>query len=178
VWHPELFADRAALSSIVQDWRARFPVLQSWRVVSAAPYGGKSLISFANVAVPQNELDEPHFSALPVRLSATDDPENDRQCPRLPIEDLIRPGGSFTQSHLVAPLNGIYLPEYSTHYLGMFLLSSLVRYRPQAWVHAISRTATTENPADDQALALLEEFMRVHAHVMPQLVSNVLNPQE
>jgi hypothetical protein len=41
----------------------------------------------------------------------------------------------------------------------MFLLSSVVRYRPQTWGHAISRSVTEENAADDRALALIESFM-------------------
>lgn len=175
-WDPEVFEDRAAMRRIVQKWRQRFPVLQRWRVVEAEPAWGRSLVVFGNVAVPENELDEPLFAPLGTKFCASDNPERNHRCPRLPINELTHPGGSFTSSSLVAPLSGIYLSEYSTHYLGMFLLSSLVRYRPHAWVHAISRTATTENPADDQALALLEEFMRLHAEAIPKLASDVLNP--
>jgi len=145
------------MKGIVKKWRSRFPVLELWRVAGAWHLSGKSLIAFANVAVPQNELDESALSEDGSGFQASDNPEYNEKCPRLPIEDLTKPGGAFTSSsHLVAPLNGAYLSEYSMHYLGMFLLSSLVRYRPQTWVHAISRSATAENPADDQALALLE----------------------
>jgi YaaC-like Protein len=178
VWDQDVFEDRAGLRLIVQKWRQRFPVLERWRVVDAQPAWGKTAIRFGNVAVPANELDEADLPVTGTLFSASDSPERNSQCPRLPIEELTQPSGSFTSTHLVAPLNGIYLSECSTHYLGMFLLSSLVRYRPQAWVHAISRTATIDNPADDQALALLEDFMRLHAHVMPQLASTVINPHD
>jgi len=36
------------------------------------------------------------------------------------------------------------------------LLSSLVRYRPQIWQNAISRSVTAQSPADDRSLSLIE----------------------
>jgi len=48
----------------------------------------------------------------------------------------------------------------------MFLLSCVVRYRPQTWVHVITRTTTQDNPSMIKALALLEEFMTIHSATM------------
>jgi len=54
----------------------------------------------------------------------------------------------------------------------------LVRYRPQSWGHAISRSASTELPADDKILALLEQFMEINQTAIPQLISTAVNPCE
>jgi hypothetical protein len=37
----------------------------------------------------------------------------------------------------ISPLNGAALSEFSLQFIAAFLLSSLVRYRPQVWQHAI-----------------------------------------
>jgi hypothetical protein len=78
---------------------------------------------------------------------------------------------------LISPISGLYLSEFALHYLGMFVLSSLVRYRPQRWVHAITRSVTAENPSDDRSLALVEEFMARHADAMPGLLAEFLSPE-
>jgi hypothetical protein len=40
-----------------------------------------------------------------------------------------------------------------------------------------ARTFTAEQPADDRALALVEEFMSLHSNTIPGLVAELLNPQ-
>src|SRR5467141_1959121 len=40
----------------------------------------------------------------------------------------------------IAPVGDLYFSEFSMQYLALFLLSSLMRYRPQTWTHAISRS--------------------------------------
>jgi hypothetical protein len=98
-----------------------------------------------------------------------------QQVPRLPLKTLIgSDGGGFSGARcLISPAGGVYFSKYSIHYPGMFLLSSLVRYRPQTWVHAISRTVTGEKPSDDQALTLLEAFMNVHYAEIPATIADV-----
>jgi hypothetical protein len=171
----ELFSDRTGLKELVEKWRNRFPVLERLRVVDAFRAWDKASILFANVAVPAGELDDGYLTQQGTRFIATDYPEQNLGIPRLPIQTLIGPdGGSFAVPHsLVRPHGGIYPSIYSLHYLGIFLLSSLVRYRPQTWVHAISRSATAEKPADDQALTLLEEFMKIHSFEVPALIARV-----
>jgi len=174
---PRVFPDRTGLIALVENWRIRFPTLRKWRVVSAVRAWDKSLIVFANAAVPPNEFDDSVFVAQAGDFTANDNPDDSERHPRVPIQNTFTPpGGPFMGQQLVGPLGGVYLSEYSMHYLGMFMLSSLVRYRPQAWVHAVTRSATADCPADDQALALLEEFMRIHSEIIPGLVATELNP--
>jgi hypothetical protein len=51
-------------------------------------------------------------------------------------------------------------------------------YRTSSWAHAISRSATPQYPADDQALALIENFLDLNAETMPSFVVTVLNINE
>ena len=80
--------------------------------------------------------------------------------------------------YAMAPVNDIYLSEFTVHYLGLFLLSALVRYRPQAWAHAISRSSFPSEPADDQSLSLIERFLDIDQNEIPEMTVKILNPYE
>ncbi len=82
--------------------------------------------------------------------------------------------------YLTGPVggNGVHISEFSYHYLGLFLLSSLVRYRPEAWAHSISRSMFPNEPADDKALSLIQRFLEINRTVIPQMVASVLNPHD
>jgi hypothetical protein len=75
-------------------------------------------------------------------------------------------------------VSGQYVSEFSLHYMALFLLSSLVRYRPQTWMHAISRSVVADMPADDQSLSLIERFLDINSSEIPDMVVSVLNPHE
>jgi len=174
----ELFTDRLTLVRIVQRLRTGYPILERWRVTHAERGYGKSIIMFANLAVPQNEFDDGVLRQTDLRFTLDGDPEEDARLIKTPITEILTPpGGLFTGGPtLVRAIDGVVFSEYALHYLGMFLLSSLVRYRPNTWVHAITRTATADVPSDDQALALIEGFMKLHAGMVPELLASVLTP--
>jgi len=139
---------------------------------------GVTIILFGNVAVPGDEFSATTLVGDGSEFSLTNDPETDATQPKNLIVDILSPPGGSFSSHtcLISPIAGHYISEYALHYLGMFLLSCVVRYRPQTWVHVITRTTTQDNPVDDQALALLEEFMTIHSATMPGLLADVLDP--
>lgn len=175
----ELFHDRAGLKGLVRKWRDRFPVLERWRVVEAIHAWDNSVIMFGNVAVPPAELDEECLSQRGSTFAAADDPPQNPGITRLPFQELINSagGGLAEGRHFISPLKQIYISKYSLHYLGMFMLSSLVRYRPQTWIHAISRSVTADKASDDQALTLLEEFMRIHTTEIPAMIAHAFDPR-
>jgi YaaC-like protein len=168
--------DRTTLRQIVESLRTRFPILTKWRLVEAARAWDRSVLKFVNVPVPANELDEQTLGEFELRFVA----QHGIEGPDVDIERILSPlGGGISTgaSHvLIAPLAGQYLSEYSLQYLGMFLLSSLVRYRPATWVHALTRSITSETPADDHALALVMAFMDQHVYAVTELVVETLNP--
>jgi YaaC-like Protein len=61
----------------------------------------------------------------------------------------------------------VYLSEVVLHYLGLFLLGSLVRYRPEIWIHSLYGHHNPERPRDDSARALVERFLDVAAIQVP-----------
>jgi hypothetical protein len=78
----------------------------------------------------------------------------------------------------IAPIeNNCYLNVYTLHYLALYLLSSLVRYRPNVWVHAISRSVSDGMPADDSTLAIIETFLGYNSTEIPGLVAEVLGSE-
>jgi hypothetical protein len=99
---------------------------------------------------------------------------------RIPIDQFFMGigGGYSGQTSAIAPFQGHYLSEYSLIYIGLFLLSSLVRYRPDTWSHAVSRSSLQDKPVDDQALSLIQAFLDVAQTLIPSLIVKVLNPHE
>jgi hypothetical protein len=81
-------------------------------------------------------------------------------------------------SHLISPVQGTNFSEFSLQYLALFLLSSLVRYRPQIGTHSISRSVIEDKPAVDRTLSLIENFLDLNRSAIPELVVGVLNPGE
>jgi hypothetical protein len=85
-------------------------------------------------------------------------------------------GGLHTggDTHLIEPIGGLFLPEFALFYMGMFLLSSLVRYRPDIWSNVLSRRAVSNNPVGDKALSLIEHFIEIALSNFPQLTVAII----
>jgi hypothetical protein len=178
--HSQKFSDRESLKRIVGECRTRFPFLKDWRVHKAWHEGDKSVIEFRNTH--NSDFDEFQESQLDDQSPDGFFGSDVRDVKEVVIlaQQLLRPlGGSYGgQIHAISPVNDLYLSEFSLHYLGLFLLSSLVRYRPQTWAHAISRSVMADLPADDQALSLIEKFLEMNSSEVPSMVVSVLNPHE
>jgi hypothetical protein len=181
---PELFTDREAIRRIVVRWRTRFPFLNRWRMHSAQHAWGRSLIKF--VATDKegfDEFDQAHFPAgSSGGFSAILNVPPGSPAPPLPLDRFAPLAGGYTNAavqYATSPVReNVYLSEFSAHFIALHLLSCLVRYRTSSWSHAISRSATSDYPADDQALALIEKFLELNAEAMPSFVVTVLNPNE
>ncbi len=168
---------RDELRGVIRQVRERFPALRQWRVIRASQTRTGSFVQFANVTVIEKELDESALRETDGSFSLIGQPfANSADILKTPAAQLLSP--CSMRGSLISPTGSHYLSEVALHYLGMFLLSSLVRYRPTTWVHAIRRSVTSVNPADDRALALTEEFMVWHSRVMSEFVSETFNPRE
>ncbi len=155
VYAPAVFTDLESLKRIVHDLRKRFPLLQKWRLMQAKRWGGGSTLYFRN-------LDN---SRLPDEFGYPSLAEQgDMFIASMPYEDLAFPlpqnlhpvAGFCGENYAISPVRDQYFSEFALHYVALFLLSSLVRYRQQTWMHAISRSALPNMKTDDQALSLLE----------------------
>jgi hypothetical protein len=97
------------------------------------------------------------------------------------VPDILPPlsGGyvSTLATYAMQPLAGATLPDHSLQVLGSFLFSSLVRYRPQVWQNAISRSVTAQSPADDRLLSLIEKFLDDVLASFPGMVVRVIDYQ-
>jgi hypothetical protein len=174
-----LFTDRASLKEIVDGWRARFPFMNMWRLESAQVNWGRTSIQFANIhRLGVDEFSDSFAICDEGTFQANAQPDDDNN--RFSLEVGLSPTGGYSVggSYAITPINLLNISEFSLHYLGLFLLSSLVRYRPQTWTHAISRSAIPNEPVDDQALSLVERFLDLNGTVIPAFVVNALNPKE
>lgn len=175
----DLFDSRDSLRKIVGRWRERFPYLKRWRVDEASRSWGKSVITLANIQFGDvDDLSETmlregeggRFAAIPAA------PEN-----RLEPKDILEGvGGGYGGGSMfcMEQFSGRYISEFSLIYIGLFILSSLVRYRPDIWAHAVSRSSLQDRPVDDQLLALIESFLEQSLNDVTQLVIKLLNPHE
>ena len=172
---PDVFEDRNSLRKIVEVAREKYTTLKRWHFSSAEKAYDNSIIFFENTSPLENELASENFieeqvgQGLKLKTIANH--------PYVDFRQLLNPvSGGLTQTYpsLMTPINDVYLSDISLQYAGIFLLSSLVRYRPQIWIHSISRFSNHEKPSDDQALALIEGFMNKVQSTYPSLVTRLL----
>jgi hypothetical protein len=169
----ELFTDRESLKQIVSRWRSRFAFLKNWRLMSAAHWWGNSVIIFHNN--PTEGIDE--FSEANLTYERGQFEASTQTDDLFPPEKGLCPAADFSGSnYAISAVGDCYLSEFSFHYLALFLLSSLVRYRPDTWIHAISRSVMPDIPADDQSLSLIGRFLDLNSGSIPATVVAVLNP--
>ncbi len=176
---PFIVRDRTTLIELITRLRADWPFLTKWRLDSVSIAYDNSIVYFTNDATGENDLSEEQIVQLMdgktfqsqtfVRNKVID-----------PITILPPMAGGFDKnaySWAIKPLGGIFLNEFSLQFLGTYLLGSLVRYRPQIWQHAISKSATANSPADDRSLSLIEQFIDGVLTSFPLLVVNLLDTQ-
>lgn len=176
-----LISDREALVSAIHRWRSKYSCLSRWRLAAVYRGGNGSTLSFTNVDPTQDEFEEAVLPATPVGFEAANDPRFRGGWARFDAAMTLPPmAGSFSKSAaFVVPVEpNKHVAEFSLYYMGLFLLSSLVRYRPEVWGHAISRTVTVDRPSDDEPLAVLERFLSLAADNVPDMVVKVLGPSE
>ncbi|MEX2129100.1 MAG: YaaC family protein [Xanthobacteraceae bacterium] len=179
---PDLFTDRASLIASVLKWRQAYPFLNRWRFTEASHAWGRALLIFDNVEkgedddlLGENLVEANNRGFVGGRAMMG----GERRF--IPASDILPPlsGGYVNTSSIYAiqPLAGIMLPEHSLQVLGSFLLGSLVRYRPQVWQNAISRSFTAQSAADDRSLSLIEKFLDDVLSSFPRMVVRVIDYQ-
>lgn len=171
----EIFHDRASLRAIISELRNTFPVLKKLNLSSAAPAWNASYIDFSNLPIPDDEFAETHLQPREGGFSTKDARSNNESLPYESFQILVKDhAGTFCEpNYLISPFNNLYISKMSLHYLGMYLLSSLVRYRPEIWGYAITRSARPDGKSDDHMLSLIEEFMRRHVEEVPRFVAEI-----
>ncbi|MGJ0454958.1 MAG: YaaC family protein [Methylocystis sp.] len=176
---PYLYTDRDSLITAIQNWRSAYPFLNQWRFVEASHAWGSSILIFDNA---KKDLDDLSHASLvhgdDNRIEAADGLVGGSNR-FVAVSDILPPlSGGYVRAgatHVMLPLTGAMLPEYSLQFLGSFLLSSLVRYRPQIWQQVISRSITEHGTADDRALSLIEAFLDDTLISFPRMVVRVID---
>jgi hypothetical protein len=178
---PFLFTDRASLIAFIKRLRVEYPFLERWRFTEALHAWGNSIINFDNAGGRRDDdLSEENLIQANNNSFAASWTLMGGDRTVIPAADILAPlSGGYVNSHTYAmqPVNDVKLHEYALQFLGTFLLSSLVRYRPQIWQNAISRSVTTQSAADDRALSLIEKFLDDTLSGFPDMVVRVIDYQ-
>ncbi len=166
----------------VCDLRNRFTFLSNWNFQYASCPGGFTSIEFTNM---RHEGENPADSSdVMVSVTSVDSYgcktqghsgapvyDDDILSKTAPISGGLSGKGD---THIIEPINGVFLSELTLLYMGMFLLSSLVRYRPDIWSNVLSRRAVSNKPVGDKALSLIEHFIEISLSKFPQFVVSVI----
>ncbi|WP_196237343.1 YaaC family protein [Bradyrhizobium elkanii] len=172
---PSTFSDREELRLLVQTWRAKFPFLDDWCFTQGSRAWDQSYLTFNNYEKPAEGEFSPEYLVLrndsfgPYRKTMPNARSFAALLPAL--------AGGIIVDHVKAiePLNGVLLSEFALHFCAAFILSSLVRYRPQIWQHALSHSALEGRPTDDRALSLIEKFLEIVLLEFPKLVEKAID---
>lgn len=174
----EIFTDVKTRKSITEKWRTKYSFLKNWYLILAERAWDNSILVFANVDKESIvklsdkilEKDNGNYYVAGGNLSGED-------CNFVNFWEILDPSarGLMGSEFLIEPFDNTHISELSLYYLGMFLLSSLVRYRPQIWGHSISRLVTSDSPSDDKALALIESFMGKALTTFPDAIVKAMS---
>lgn len=171
-----LFTNKQSLLEMIDKWRARFPFLDQWCFCEANHAWDKSLITFRNIPKPPiGEFADQIMAKVGNDFKIEPEAPASDQIPFTSILPALAGGITKKTETAMQPYDGVLLSEFSTQFMGCFLLSSLVRYRPQIWQKAISRSVSENSPADDSALALIEQFNDVVLSSFPELVVHAID---
>lgn len=179
---PFLFTNRTSLVDFIKRLRAEYPFLERWRFAEARHAWSKSMIIFDNAGGrEEDELSEEQLIVANHNGFVASRTLVGSNRSIVPAADILVPlsGGYVhsSQTYAMQPINNVKLHEYALLFLGTFLLSSLVRYRPQIWQKAISRSVTEQSAADDRALSLIEQFLDDTLSGFPDMVVRVIDYQ-
>jgi hypothetical protein len=171
---PQRFSCRDELRTIVEALRQRYQFLNDWCLCAGTHAWGQTMLLFYNIEKPEaGEFSEQALLEGPNGFSAVNRNRNS-----IAFYKILPPlAGGLTNDHPTAiqSLNGANLSEASLFFCGAFLLSSLVRYRPQAWQHALSHSVQENQAADDRALSLIESFSAMSLGRFPIFVQQAMD---
>ena len=168
--------DLASLQSSTQRLRDQFNFLKKWRPMSAS----SSAITFANIPPIQDEFNENLWKKTEYSfLSHAAMGKGGKTLPDEFVQDCEPVSGALTEStSLIQRLENNHIHEMCLYFLGMFILSSLVRYHPNVWANAVARRAIGDRIPDDRALAIIEYFVDMSLTRIPEIVSVAIKEPE
>ncbi len=179
---PLLFTDQFSLINLVKKLRAEYSFLHQWRFTEATHAWGNSIIMFDNAGGQiGDDLSQSNLTPASNNSFINNQTLLGSAPSKAPVADILVPlsGGYVWSSNTYAmqSINNVKLHEYALQFLGTFLLSSLVRYRPQIWQSSIARSTTAQSAADDRALSLIEKFLDDTMNGFPNMVVRVIDYQ-
>ncbi|WP_409014996.1 YaaC family protein [Caballeronia sp. LP006] len=154
----------------------RFPFLRRWLPRDASLSASGGTITFVNIE-DRGESTATEWHGGPLKLTrqlvypfATFEPSHDLVGPLFAVP------GRLDGGYYIQPIKDHHIAIPSVQFLGLHLLSSLVRYRPATWMHSLSGSSGDARPADDAMLALIEAFLQDVQRTIPVFVAEIIRP--
>jgi hypothetical protein len=148
--------------SVIADLKEKFPFIKRLNLKNAMFVYGDIRIELDNVSpggafpTTASEL-SPDLSGTALYFPRKESPATIR------LGEILPCGQGGIEGHFPTFSSAFreeaYLSEVVLHYMGLFLLGSLVRYRPEIWIHSLYGHHNSERPRDDSARALVERFL-------------------
>lgn len=148
------------LRRFVNSFRKRFPIFDRLLLTQARKIDRFITLSFALTdRQGYNEFSNAKNSAPGIWdfHFRTDLPDTPSEAVLVPMAGAMQ----GEQQHLVAPFQVGYVADLSIVFMAMHVVSHIVRYRPNVWMHALTSASTDSNPPDDHAIALIEKLMDI-----------------
>lgn len=152
---PVYFHCKETLVGMISSLREKYPFLNQWILSSAQRCWDSSIFEFQN---KQSEVGNEFSENTLVDINGRFEQRGVGQT-IVPFDSILPPlSGGIEDSNqsYIHPIDGHDVSEYSILYMGIFLLSSLVRYRPDIWMHAVNGRSTDQRGHDDHCMALIE----------------------
>jgi len=175
------FKSKEDLVQIVSELRNTFPFLKNWSFRYAGCSRDFTYIDFTNQIyqdyAPENNSDviagvmSKNSCKCETNFTGSSFIDNSILSKTDPISGSV---SLDMNPHIIESFEGIFLSELALFYMGMFLLSSLVRYRPDIWSNTLSRRAISTNPVDDKPLSLIENFIEISLLRFPQFIVHII----
>lgn len=169
----ELFQDRKSLEQIVNNLREKFPFLRKWFLSEAQRCWDHSILIFNNVEFNEgSEFENDSLVETDGRFRHVT-----TSLKTIPFEEILPSlSGGVTDGNqcCIQPVKQNEISEFSLIYMAIFLLGSLVRYRPEIWVHSINGRSTEQRGYDDQCMAMIENLLGITLISYPGFVKNCL----
>ena len=161
----------------IQYLRERMPFLTQWAFCEASNAYGKTAIAFCNTPPKPDELSVDSIAInQEVEMFIGNQHPKFTECFKVDEGKFLTLIGDGAVSRYVQPIGDKYISIPSLNFMALHLLSSLVRYRPATWMHALSRTSNKDRESDDQMLAIVETFMDGILQSVPQFVVELIAP--
>lgn len=176
IFHHKQFRNLQEINDIVKDLRERYSVLKNWFLIKANWSWDNNSLTWANIRPNDENMALEQYLELEKdeywgkEKNGFKAKKEALEGERIEFSEIIPPMADVGNPYLIEEYDGEDISEASLYYMGVFLLSSLVRYRPNTWIHSLKGRNTDIHPIDDKPLAIILKFLDLSLNKFPEMI--------